>query len=77
MKTRLIKKIFYETYEFRWIKKLKKFIKQDKKNWLNLRSFQTQANKDSIKRKLYLKEIKRIEKFWKQNKNIDIKNIPF
>lgn len=77
MKTRLIKKIFRETYEFRWIKKLKKLIKKDKKNWLNLRSFQTQSNKDSVKRKLYLKEIKRIEKFRKQNKNLDIKNIPF
>lgn len=32
-KTRIIKKVFRETYEFRWIKKLKKLIKCDMKNW--------------------------------------------
>jgi len=46
MKTRLIKKIFRETYEYRWIKKLKKFIKRDKKVWLKLRYLQTERNKD-------------------------------
>lgn len=57
MKKRLIKKIFKETYNFRWLKKLISMIKIEKQLWLfRLRNFSNEMNNiEKFKKKLFKK----------------------
>ena len=72
MKTRLIKKIFKQTYQYRSLKTLKKLLKKQKNIWLNLWTFQKEQNNLLKQRKRCNKEMITIA-----IKNLDIKNIPF